>query len=296
MSSSIVLIGLLACVALINAQSISLGTAGTYGVLAGADITNTGITTVYGSLGIYPGTSITGFPPGVFTGVESEGNLAALAAQNAASAAYDQATSLPCGTDLTGQDLGGMVLTPGVYCFDTSATLTGVLTLDGEGQSSPLFVFQIGTSFTTATGSEINLIDGAQSCGVFWAVGSSATLGTGSALVGNILASASISANTDVSINGGLYASSGGVTIIMGEISAVGSCGSVSGTATMSTTSSTTSTTSTTSSTSTTSTTTTSPTTTSTTTTSSSKTTSTTTTHSNACATTSTTMSQCISG
>jgi hypothetical protein len=155
MPSSYFLTSVLACVALVHAQSISLGTAASYGIVAVTDIVNTGITTVSGSIGVYPGTSINGFPPGVFSGVESEGNTVARAAQNDASAAYDQAIPLPCGTGLTGQQLTpGMVLTPGVYCFESSATLTSVLTLDGEEQSNPLFVFQIGTSFTVATVSQ----------------------------------------------------------------------------------------------------------------------------------------------
>nr|AUW31269.1 hypothetical protein [Cladonia uncialis subsp. uncialis] len=199
--------------------AIDLGSAATYGVLGASDVTNTGVTTIDGSVGVYPGTSITGFPPGVATGVYSYGDPAAAAAQADAATAYGAATGSPCGTDLSGEDLGGMVLAPGVYCFATSAELTGVLTLDAGGSSNAQWVFQIGTTLNTATGSAVLLINGAQPCGVTWAVGSSATIGTGTAFAGDIIAMASISVDTDVTNQGGLYALTGGVTLIMDTIS-----------------------------------------------------------------------------
>ena len=199
--------------------AIDLGSAATYGVLGAADVTNTGVTTVDGSVGVYPGTSITGFPPGVATGVYSYGDPVAAAAQADAATAYGAATGLPCGTDLTGQDLGGMVLLPGVYCFATSAPLTGLLILDDNAEIDAQWVFQIGSTLTTATGSAVTLLNGAQPCGITWAVGSSATLGTGTAFAGDVIAMASISVDTDVTSQGGLYALTGGVTLIMDTIS-----------------------------------------------------------------------------
>jgi len=115
----------LACLlTLATAQTIDLGSAAPYGAVAASAITNTGLTIVDGSLALFPGTSITGFPPGVFTGIESDGDPVAQTVQNDASTAFSQANSLPCGTDLTGQDLGRQVLTAGVYCFSGSATVT----------------------------------------------------------------------------------------------------------------------------------------------------------------------------
>jgi len=99
---------------------------------------------------------------------------------------------MACGTDLTGQDLGGKTLAPGVYCFNTSAGLTGTLTLDGGGKPNAVFVFQIGSTLTAATSAAVNLIAGAQNTNVYWQVGSSATLGTSSAFKGNIVALSSI--------------------------------------------------------------------------------------------------------
>ena len=169
-----------------------LGSAAAYRALAASDLTSTGLSIVNGDIGVYPGTSITGFPPGVFTGIESDGDPAAATAQSDAADAYQAAIALPCGTDLTGEDLGGQTLAPGVYCFSSSATLTGILTLDAGANSNAQFVFQIGSTLGTATGSQVLLVNGAQSCGVTWAVGSSATLGTGTDFVGDILAEVSI--------------------------------------------------------------------------------------------------------
>jgi hypothetical protein len=155
---------ILATAITVNTQTINLRAAATFGVFAGASITNTGVTEVIGSIGLFPGVGIVGFPPGIFTGMRSGGtvlgNAVDFAVHEDASTAYNQAITTSCDTDLTGQDLGGQVLTPGIYCFDTSASLSGVLTLDGLGQVNPLFVFQIGTSLTTATASEILLTNG----------------------------------------------------------------------------------------------------------------------------------------
>jgi type VI secretion system secreted protein VgrG len=114
---------------------------------------------------------------------------------------------------LTGQDLGGLTLTPGVYCFSTSAQLTGTLTLDAQGNSSAVFIFKIGSTLTTASASSVLLINSASSCGVFWQVGSSATLGTGTALAGTIVALTSITLNTGSSVSGRTLARNGAVTL-----------------------------------------------------------------------------------
>ncbi|HYP20184.1 MAG TPA: ice-binding family protein, partial [Chloroflexia bacterium] len=154
----------------------NLGTAGSFGVLGGSAVTNTGPTTVDGDVGVSPGTSVTGFPPGLATGTIHAGNAVAAGAQADANTAYNDAAGQACDFDLTGQDLGGLTLTPGVYCFSSSAQLTGQLTLDGGPGS--VFVFRIGSTLTTASNAEVSVINGVEPCNVFWQVGSSATLGT----------------------------------------------------------------------------------------------------------------------
>jgi len=194
-----------------------LGTAGTFAVLAGSTVTNTGPTTVSGDLGVSPGTAVTGFPPGLVSGVIHAGDAVATQAQTDVTTAYNNAAGQPCNVTLTGQDLGGQTLTPGVYCFASSAQLTGQLTLDDQGNPSSVFIFQIGSTLTTASNASVVVINttGAQPCGspIFWQVGSSATLGTNTSFTGNILALASITLQTGTVTNGGLYARTGAVTL-----------------------------------------------------------------------------------
>ncbi|MDP9467541.1 MAG: ice-binding family protein, partial [Chloroflexota bacterium] len=169
-----------------GAEQPSLGNAGDYAVMAATTITSTGPTVINGNLAISPNgaTSVTGFPPGVVTGVSDTNNAAAIAAAVDLGVAYNQAAAEPFTVNLTGQDLGGLILVPGVYRFDSSAQLTGTLTLDGEGSTNPTFIFQIGSTLTTASASSVQLINGAGGCAVFWQVGSSATLGTTTAFQG----------------------------------------------------------------------------------------------------------------
>lgn len=202
-----------------------LGAAGSYGVVASSTVTNTGPTVVNGDLGVSPGNAVVGFPPGTVTGTINAGNAAALNAQNAVTTAYNALTAQACDVNLTGIDLGGLTLTPGAYCFSSSAQLTGTLTLNGLGNPGSVWVFQIGSSLTTASGSRVAFINGGQSCGAFWQVGSSATLGTSTAFSGNILALASITAATGATSSGALFARTGAVTLDSNIVSVVGSCG-----------------------------------------------------------------------
>lgn len=182
----------------------SLGRAGSFAVLGGSTVTNTGATSITGDLGVSsPGVSVTGFPPGTQTrGTQHVGDPAANQAQVDAQAAYAVLAGMPCSTALTGQDLGGKALAPGVYCFTSSAELTGQLVLDARGKSKEIWVFQIASTLTTATNSSVVMRKGGRAGNVFWQVGSGATLGTGTAFLGNILAYSSITMNTAANLSG----------------------------------------------------------------------------------------------
>lgn len=209
-----------------------MGTAGSYGVLGSSTVTNTGSTVITGNLGVSPGTAITGFAaidggPGLFTGAANLGNAASAQARLDANAAYLTLANLNGFTDLSGLNLGGMTLLPGVYRFTTSAQLTGTLTLNAQGDNNARFVFQIGSTLTTASNSSVKLINLSLSSqcgpdnGLYFQVGSSATLGTGTAFAGNILASASITLNTGASIDfGRAVALNGAVTLDNNRIDA----------------------------------------------------------------------------
>src|SRR5581483_7708363 len=153
-------------------SALVLGTtAETFTALGGSTVTNTGPTTVVGNLGVSPGLAVTGFPPGAVTGgVIHAGDAVALQAQDDTTTAYNTLAGQSCDHSLTGQDLGGLTLLPGTYCFSSSAQLTGTLTLDAQGNPDAVFVFQIGSTLTTASSSLVMVINGAQACNVFWQV------------------------------------------------------------------------------------------------------------------------------
>jgi uncharacterized repeat protein (TIGR01451 family) len=200
----------------------SLGTAQSFSVLGGSAVTNTGPTVVTGNLGVSPGTSVTGFPPGtVIGGAIHAADAVALQAQSDTTTAYNDLAGQACNTTFgVPTDLGGLTLVPGVYCFASSAQLTGTLTLDGGGDPNAVWVFKVGSTLTTASSSTVLLINSAQQCNDFWQVGSSATLGTSSAFVGNILALTSISLTTNATISGRVLARNGAVTMDSNTISA----------------------------------------------------------------------------
>jgi autotransporter-associated beta strand protein len=193
--------------------NISLGAAENVAVLGGSTVTNAGPTTVIGNLALSPGVSVTGFPPGTIVGGSIHINDAlATQAHADAATAYGQLVGETHTTILSGQNLGGMTLTPGVYYFATAAALDGTLRLDTGGDPNAAFHFQIGTTLTTAAASAITLLNG-NSVNIFWQVGTSATIGVGSTFYGNILADQSITVNSGATINGRAMAINAAVTL-----------------------------------------------------------------------------------
>lgn len=212
------------CSVAADASNIDLGAAGDFLVLGASTVTNTGATTVLnGDVGVSPGTAITGFPPGTITnGTLDQGDALASQAHTDLVTAYGVAEgeASPPANNLTGQNLGGLTLTPGVYRFGTSAALNGTLTLNAEGDPNAVFVFQIGTTLISASDSAVDVINGGDGDDVFWQVGSSATLGTGTAFTGNILADQSITLTTGASImDGRALALVGAVTMDTNQLS-----------------------------------------------------------------------------
>jgi hypothetical protein len=207
-----------------NAEFLELGNAGNFAILAATTVTNTGPSMIDGGdIGLSPGSSITGFPPGILTPPYTFeiANELSLQARDALIRAYNYASAMVPTQNLTGQDLGGLTLTPGVYSFSSSAQLTGTLNLDAQGDPEAQFVFQIGSTLTTASDSAVFTINGSSKAGrnVYWQVGSSATLGTGTNFEGHILALTSITLNTDANIIvGSALAINGAVTLDSNQI------------------------------------------------------------------------------
>ncbi|MDQ2959870.1 MAG: ice-binding family protein [Candidatus Dormibacteraeota bacterium] len=199
-----------------------LGTALNFAALGGSTITNTGPTAITGNLGLAPGSAVTGFPPGNVAGAQHVADAVALQAKNDLVTAYTDAVNAPTTSNLTGTNLGGRNLVPGVYSFSSSAPLTGSLTLRGNG----IYIFKIGSTLVTASNSVVNLTGGAQACAVYWQVGSSATLGSGSHLVGNLMALTSITMVTNAQIvQGRAMARNGALTLDGNHITApTGTC------------------------------------------------------------------------
>ena len=193
----------------------TLGAAEDFAVLGATTVTNTGPTVVAGNLGVYPGTSITGFPPGT-AGTIHQTDAVSLQAQTDTTAAYIDLAGQICPAGNTfgvPKDLTGMTLVPGVYCFASSAGLTGRLTLDALGNPNAVWVFQIASTLITGPGSTVEMTNGGSPCNVFWQVGSSATLDTSTKFVGNILALTSIGLKTEADLFGRALARNGAVTM-----------------------------------------------------------------------------------
>ena len=193
--------------------TVGLGTATSFAVLAGSGITNTGPTVVNGDIGSFPTTTITGFPPGTVNGTNHGGDAVTQGAKTDLVTAYNDAAGRTPTTTIP-TEVGGSTLTHGVY---TSAAgtfgITGAVTLDGQGDSTAVFIFKMATTLTTATGSSVVLINGAQACNIFWQVGSSATLGGSTSFRGSILALTSVTLVTSTTVEGRVLARNGAVTL-----------------------------------------------------------------------------------
>jgi hypothetical protein len=202
---------LFASSALGASATVGLGSAASFSVLGGSTVTNTGPTTMFGDLGLSPGSSVTGAPH--VLGQTHVDDAVAIGAKNSLTTGYNNAASRPSNGS-AGTDLAGQVFLPGVRSASSSLLLSsGSVTLDAQGNPNAVFIFQIGSTLITGSNTSVVLVNGAQACNVFWQVGSSATLGTGTRFVGTIMASATITANTAATIHGRLLARTGAVNL-----------------------------------------------------------------------------------
>jgi len=192
---------------------VDLGAASSYAILAATTVTAPGPIVVNGDLGLSPGTSVTGFPPAVVNGATNINNTAAAAAQASLLTAYNELFNLPPGATVTG-NIGGTTLTPGIYTAPSTslAVSSGNLTLDAQGDTNAVWIFQIGTTFDVTPGLQVILANGAQASNIFWQVGSSATIDTTAVMQGNILAAVSVTVNGGATLNGRALALTGAVT------------------------------------------------------------------------------------
>ena len=188
-----------------------LGSAQSYGILAGSTVTCVGpVGTITADVGLWPGSAVTGFPTCTISGTQNAANAVAQTAQGELTTAYNALAGMACGTTLSA-DLGGTTLAPGVYCSLSSQGLTGTVTLDGQGNTNATFVIQVASALTVA--GSVDLIGGAQAKNVWWQIGSSATIGTGSVMKGNVVAFTSITLNDNATLLGRALARNGAVTM-----------------------------------------------------------------------------------
>jgi hypothetical protein len=195
-------------------EFVALGAAGSFAILAGSTVTNTGPTILNGDLGVSPGTAVTGFPPGSVNGSIHAGDSDAALAKLALTTAYNDAAGRSTAPITVAGNLGGMTLAPGLYKSGESLEISsGDLTLDAKGDANGAFVFQMGSTLTTTVGRKIILSGGAKATNVYWQVGSSATLGVSSIFKGNILADQSITLETGATMEGRALTRIGAVTL-----------------------------------------------------------------------------------
>lgn len=202
-------------------STVSLGGTSGLAVLAGSAITSTGATVINGDLGLSPGTSVGGFPPGILNGTLHVNDVIANQAKLDLTAAYNDAAGRTC-TDMVtlSGNIGGLTLTPGLYKSTSSLAISsGDLTFDAKGNANAVFIIQIASSLTTTSGRKVILSGGALASNIFWQVGSSATFGTTSVFKGNVMAMQSITFNTGATLDGRALARFGNVTMVGNTIS-----------------------------------------------------------------------------
>jgi hypothetical protein len=195
-----------------QAATVGLGTLDSFAVLGHTTVTNTGPSVITGDVGLSPGTSAPGFPPGMVNGTFHINDSVAAKAQDDLTTAYNDAAGRSS-TATVAADLAGQTLTPGVYSAASTMGLSGALTLDAENNPNAVFVFQVGSGLNIASASHVLLTRGAQSCNVFWKVGSSAVIDSSAVFVGNVMANQSISMKTAATLDGRVLARNGAVTL-----------------------------------------------------------------------------------
>lgn len=195
--------------------SVPLTSASNFAILAGSAVTSTGATNINGDIGLSPGSSIGGFPPGILVGTIHINDAEANQAKLDLTAAYNDAAGRTS-TDIVtlSGNIGGLTLTPGLYKSTSSlAVSSGDLTFDAKGNENAVFIIQIASTLTTTSGRQVILAGGAKASNIFWQVGSSATFGTTTSFKGTIMAMQSITFNTGATLDGRALARTGGITL-----------------------------------------------------------------------------------
>jgi len=202
----------------ISPATVGLGSLVNFRVLSSSTVANTGPTFVDGDVGVSPGSSVTGFPPGTLSGSTHAADATAAIAQSDLTTAYNDAAGRPPGASVSG-NIGGQTLAPGVFTSTSSLAISsGDLTLTGLGDSNAVFIFQIASALTVTSGRQVILAGGAQASNVFWQIGSSATIGTNADFSGTVMAQASVTLETGATLHGRAFGRTGGVTLDSNDV------------------------------------------------------------------------------
>jgi hypothetical protein len=199
----------------ISQSNVNLGAAADFAIIAGEAVTNTGGTEITGDLGLSPGTSVGGFPPGILNGTLHINTESATLAKLDLTAAYNDIAGRTS-TDIVtlSGNIGGLTLTPGIYKSTSSLAISsGDLTFDAKGDANAVFIIQIASALTTTSGRQVFLSGGASAANIFWQVGSSATFGTTSVFKGTVMAMESITFNTGATLDGKALARKGSIVM-----------------------------------------------------------------------------------